>query len=70
MKIFKIKTSNKLYYYNHFVCEKIQIQIDSETTFSTIKKMFGGHMSPDRFQNMVKEMYLKTSLYNPVRQVT
>jgi Transposase DDE domain len=35
-----------------------------ETAFSTIKRMFGEHTSATRFQNMVKEMIVKGSLYN------
>ena len=35
----------------------------AETAFS-IKRMFGEHVSAFRFQNMVKEMVLKVSLYN------
>jgi len=36
----------------------------AETAFSSIKRMFGEHASAIRFQNMVKEMVLKVSLYN------
>jgi transposase len=36
----------------------------AETAFSSIKRMFGEHVSSTRFQNMVKEMMLKVSLYN------
>jgi hypothetical protein len=36
----------------------------AETAFSSIKRMFGEHVSAFRFQNMVKEMVLKVSLYN------
>ncbi len=36
----------------------------AETAFSSIKRMFGEHVSAFRFQNMVKEMILKVSLYN------
>ena len=36
----------------------------AETAFSPIKRMFGEHVSASRFQNMVKEMVLKVSLYN------
>jgi hypothetical protein len=35
-----------------------------ETAFSSIKRMFGEYVSATRFQNMVKEMMLKVSLYN------
>ena len=36
----------------------------AETTFSSIKRMFGEHTLATRFQNMVKEMIIKISLYN------
>lgn len=36
----------------------------AETAFSSIKRMFGEHVSAFRFQNMVKEVVLKVSLYN------
>jgi IS5 family transposase len=36
----------------------------AETAFSSIKRMFGEHVSSTRFQNMVKEMMMKVSLYN------
>ena len=36
----------------------------AETAFSSIKRMFGEHVSASSFQNMVKEMVLKVSLYN------
>jgi hypothetical protein len=42
----------------------------SETAFSTIKRTFGEHISATRFQNMVKEMMIKVSLYNLFRSVT
>ena len=41
----------------------------SETTFSSIKRMFGEHTSATRFQNMVKEMMIKVSLYNLFRRI-
>ena len=41
----------------------------SETTFSSIKSMFGEHTSATRFQNMVKEMMIKVSLYNLFRRI-
>jgi IS5 family transposase len=40
-----------------------------ETAFSSIKRMFGEYASATRFQNMVKEMILKVSLYNLFRIV-
>jgi transposase len=36
----------------------------AETAFSSIKRMFGEHASASKFQNMVREMMLKVSLYN------
>ncbi len=40
----------------------------AETAFSTIKRMFSEHISAIRFQNMVKEMIIKVSLYNLFRR--
>jgi transposase len=36
----------------------------AETAFSSLKRTYGEHVSATRFQNMVKEMALKVSLYN------
>jgi IS5 family transposase len=36
----------------------------AETIFSCIKRMFGEYVTAIRFENMVKEMILKVSLYN------
>jgi IS5 family transposase len=36
----------------------------AETAFSSVKRMFGERASVSRFQNMVREMMLKVSLYN------
>ena len=44
--------------------EKIWTQWMVETAFSSIKRTFGEYVSATRFQNMVKEMMLKVSLYN------
>jgi len=41
----------------------------AETTFSSIKRMFGEHASATRFQNMVNEMMIKVSLYNLFRRI-
>jgi transposase len=35
-----------------------------ETAFSSIKRMFGEHVTARKFPNMVKELILKVSLYN------
>ena len=40
-----------------------------ETAFSSIKRMFGEYVSATRFQNMVKEMTMKVSLYNLFRKL-
>ena len=40
-----------------------------ETAFSSIKRMFGEYTSAIRFQNMVKEMTMKVSLYNLFRKM-
>jgi hypothetical protein len=41
----------------------------AETTFSSIKRMFGEYVSATRFQNMVKEMMIIVSLYNLFRRI-
>ncbi len=41
----------------------------AETVFSSIKRMFGEYTSATRFQNMVKEMMIKVSLYNLFRRL-
>ncbi len=41
----------------------------AETAFSTIKRTFGEHVSANRFQNMIKEMIIKVSLYNLFRRL-
>ena len=41
----------------------------AETVFSSIKRMFGEYVSATRFQNMVKEMTMKISLYNLFRRI-
>ena len=41
----------------------------SETAFSAIKRMFGEHALATRYQNMVKEMMIKVSLYNLFRRI-
>jgi hypothetical protein len=41
----------------------------AETVFSTIKRTFGEYVSATKFQNMVKEMMIKVSLYNLFRRI-
>ena len=41
----------------------------AETAFSSIKRTFGEQVSATRFQNMVKEMMIKVSLYNLFRRI-
>jgi hypothetical protein len=36
----------------------------AETVFSSMKRMFGEHVSARKFPNMIKELFLKASLYN------
>lgn len=36
----------------------------AETVFSSIKRTFGESVTARNFQNMAKELILKTSLYN------
>ncbi|MER5176347.1 MAG: transposase, partial [Candidatus Nitrosocosmicus sp.] len=40
----------------------------AETVFSSIKKMFDKHISATQFQDIVKEMMIKVSLYNLFRR--
>ncbi|VFJ14514.1 IS5 family transposase [Candidatus Nitrosocosmicus franklandus] len=41
----------------------------AETAFSTIKRIFGEYVSATKFDNMVKEMMIKVSLYNLFRRL-
>jgi hypothetical protein len=41
----------------------------TETAFSSIKRMFGEYTSAIKFQNMVKEMTIRVSLYNLFRRI-
>ena len=41
-----------------------------ETVFSCIKRMFGEYVTAIRFENMIKEMMLKASLYNWFQSIT
>lgn len=41
----------------------------AETAFSSIKRMFGEYTSATKFQNMLKEMMIKVSLYNLFRRI-
>ncbi len=36
----------------------------AETAFSSIKRSFGEYASATKFQNIIKEMVMKVSLYN------
>ena len=42
----------------------------AETVFSCIKRMCGEYVTAIRFENMVKEMILKASLYNWFQSIT
>ena len=42
----------------------------AETVFSCMKRMFGEYVTAIRFENMIKEMILKTSLYNWFQSIT
>jgi Transposase DDE domain len=42
----------------------------AETAFPCLKRMFGEYTYATRFQNMIKEMILKVSLYNLFRRMT
>jgi hypothetical protein len=41
----------------------------AETAFSTIKRTFGEYVSATKFNNMIKEMMIKVSLYNLFRRL-
>ena len=41
----------------------------AETAFSTLKRTFCEYVSATRFENMVKEMMIKVSLYNLFRRL-
>ncbi len=41
----------------------------AETSFSSIKRMFGEYTSTTKFHNMIKEMMIKVSLYNLFRRL-
>ena len=41
----------------------------AETVFSSIKRTFGEYVSAIKYQNMIKEMILKVSLYNLFRRM-
>lgn len=41
-----------------------------ESVFSCIKRMFGEYVTAIRFENMIKEMVLKASLYNLFQSIT
>ena len=38
--------------------------------FSSIKRMFGEHVTARKFPNMVKEIFLKAALYNMFNRMT
>ena len=42
----------------------------AETAFSSIKRMFGEHVTARKFSNMVKEIFIKATLYNMFSQMT
>ncbi len=42
----------------------------AETVFSCMKRMFGEYVTAIRFENMIKEMILKASLYNLFQSLT
>ena len=42
----------------------------AETAFSSNKRMFGEHVTARKFPNMVKEIFLKVTLYNMFNRMT
>jgi hypothetical protein len=42
----------------------------TETVFSSMKRMFGEHVSTRKFPNMVKEIFIKAALYNIFNRMT
>ena len=49
--------------------KKVLTRWMAETAFSSIKRTFGEQVSATRFQNMVREMMIKVSLYNLFRKI-
>ena len=43
--------------------------IANETVFSSMKRTMGVYVSAIKYQNMIKEMILKVSLYNLFRKI-
>ena len=41
-----------------------------ESVFSCIKRMFGEYVTAIKFENMIKEIMLKASLYNLFQRIT
>ena len=52
---------NSVYYGSRWIVESV---------FSCIKRMFGEYVTAIRFENMIKEILLKASLYNWFRSIT
>ena len=52
---------NSVYYGSRWIVESV---------FSCIKRMFGAYVTAIRFENMIKEILLKASLYNWFRSIT
>ena len=42
----------------------------AESAFSSIKRMFGEHVTARKFPYMVKEIFLKATLYNKFNRMT
>ncbi len=42
----------------------------AETVFSSIKRTFGEYVTTRRFSNMIKEIFLKITLYNMFNRMT
>jgi hypothetical protein len=43
--------------------------VAKETVFTSIKRIFDEHASANHFQNMVKEIMINISLYNPFKRM-
>ena len=46
---------------------ELWVQMDGRTAFSSIKRMFGEHVTARKFPNMVKEIFLKATPMSDLR---
>ncbi len=67
-KTVKMQKKNNLQQWKDSVCYGKRWIV--ETVFSCIKRMFGEYVTAIRFENMIREMVLKASLYNWFQTIT